>query len=195
MARRPTFAVLPDSCYAGIYQVAIDDCRKNGAYDPDNGSPSTSGLWPRQLRYGSLTKIRDSAAGTVRVVNQAGDPASRGRACRHRARDHDIPIQTGSLAVAPVLPATQPRSGWTKRAPRRQPRWVHNIGSPRHQRSSDRDWRRKQPLLTLERIRRGENTISVTITGKQRPHDLFRSRSSAPAPNASIVPLIAGAAV
>ncbi|HSA50803.1 MAG TPA: NADP-dependent isocitrate dehydrogenase, partial [Yinghuangia sp.] len=70
-----TLAVLPDSSYAGIYQVVIDDCRANGAYDPATmGSVANVGLMAQQAEeYGSHDKTFEiAAAGTVRVVDGSG---------------------------------------------------------------------------------------------------------------------------
>ena len=68
-----TLAVIPDSSYAGIYQVVIDDCREHGAYDPATmGSVANVGLMARAAEeYGSHDKTFEIAkAGTVRVVDQ-----------------------------------------------------------------------------------------------------------------------------
>src|SRR3954447_23004539 len=66
-----TLAVIPDSSYAGIYQVMIDDCRANGAYDPATiGSVPNVGLMAQAAEeYGSHDKTFEIPhAGTVRVV-------------------------------------------------------------------------------------------------------------------------------
>ena len=71
-----TLAVIPDSSYAGIYQVVIDDCREHGAYDPSTmGSVPNVGLMARAAEeYGSHDKTFEIAkAGTVRVVDQDGN--------------------------------------------------------------------------------------------------------------------------
>ena len=70
-----TLAVLPDSSYAGIYQVVIDDCRAHGAYDPSTmGSVSNVGLMAQAAEeYGSHDKTFEiGVAGTVRVTDSAG---------------------------------------------------------------------------------------------------------------------------
>src|SRR4051812_45039229 len=71
-----TLAVIPDSSYAGIYQVVIDDCRANGAYDPATmGSVPNVGLMAQAAEeYGSHDKTFEIASpGTVRVVDQDGN--------------------------------------------------------------------------------------------------------------------------
>jgi isocitrate dehydrogenase len=75
-----TLAVLPDSSYAGIYQVVIDDCKANGAYDPATmGSVSNVGLMAQKAEeYGSHDKTFQAPGdGRIEVVNQAGEAARR----------------------------------------------------------------------------------------------------------------------
>jgi isocitrate dehydrogenase len=70
-----TLAVIPDSSYAGIYQVVIDDCRAHGAYDPATmGSVPNVGLMAQAAEeYGSHDKTFEIPAdGTVRVVDGSG---------------------------------------------------------------------------------------------------------------------------
>ena len=68
-------AVLPDRCYAGIYQVVIDDCKANGAFDPATmGSVPNVGLMAQKAEeYGSHDKtFRIPRDGTVRVTDDTG---------------------------------------------------------------------------------------------------------------------------
>src|SRR5882724_2918270 len=68
-------AVIPDSSYAGIYQVTIDDCRANGAFDPKTmGTVPNVGLMAQAAEeYGSHDKTFEIAtAGTVQVVDGTG---------------------------------------------------------------------------------------------------------------------------
>ncbi len=70
-----TLAVIPDTCYAGIYQVVIDDCRAHGAYDPATmGSVPNVGLMAQAAEeYGTHDKTFEvPATGTVRVVDGSG---------------------------------------------------------------------------------------------------------------------------
>jgi len=70
-----TKAVIPDSSYAGLYQVVIDDCKQNGAFDPKTmGSVSNVGLMAKKAEeYGSHDKTFEiEAAGQVRVVDANG---------------------------------------------------------------------------------------------------------------------------
>ena len=68
-------AVIPDRCYAGIYQVVIDDCKAHGAFDPAiMGSVPNVGLMAQKAEeYGSHDKtFRAPRDGTIRVVDTAG---------------------------------------------------------------------------------------------------------------------------
>src|SRR5215204_4423548 len=70
-----TKAVIPDRSYARIYQAVIDDCRKNGAFDPKTmGSVPNVGLMAQAAEeYGSHDKTFEApASGTIRVVDQSG---------------------------------------------------------------------------------------------------------------------------
>src|SRR5207244_10673227 len=70
-----TLAVIPDGSYADVYQVVIDDCRANGAYDPATmGSVPNVGLMAQAAEeYGSHDKTFEIPTdGTVRVVDDAG---------------------------------------------------------------------------------------------------------------------------
>ncbi|MEZ4442204.1 MAG: NADP-dependent isocitrate dehydrogenase [Polyangiaceae bacterium] len=70
-----TKAVIPDSCYAGVYAEVIDCCRENGALDPTKmGSVSNVGLMAQKAEeYGSHDKTFEiPSAGKVRVVDAAG---------------------------------------------------------------------------------------------------------------------------
>jgi isocitrate dehydrogenase len=70
-----TFAMIPDRCYAGIYQAVFDDCRNHGAFDPTTmGNVSNVGLMAQKAEeYGSHDKTFEiESAGTVRVVGEDG---------------------------------------------------------------------------------------------------------------------------
>jgi isocitrate dehydrogenase len=86
--QQDTKAVIPDSSYAGIYQVVIDDCRANGAYDPATiGDVPNVGLMAQKAEeYGSHDKTFEIAApGTVRVLDAAGNAVM-----EHRVEAGDI---------------------------------------------------------------------------------------------------------
>ncbi len=74
--QQDTKCVIPDSSYAGIYEVVIEDCKRNGAFDPATmGSVPNVGLMAQKAEeYGSHDKTFEIAShGVVRVVNAAGE--------------------------------------------------------------------------------------------------------------------------
>lgn len=71
-----TVAIIPDRCYAGIYQETIDFCKENGAFDPKTmGTVQNVGLMAKKAEeYGSHDKTFEiSANGVVKVIDQAGN--------------------------------------------------------------------------------------------------------------------------
>ena len=73
--QQDTMAVIPDRCYAGVFQETISFCKKHGAFDPTTmGSVSNVGLMAQKAQeYGSHDKtFQMVAAGTVRVVSTDG---------------------------------------------------------------------------------------------------------------------------
>ncbi|KKO46057.1 isocitrate dehydrogenase [Arsukibacterium ikkense] len=73
---KDTKAVIPDRCYAGVYQETINFCKENGAFDPRTmGSVPNVGLMAQKAEeYGSHDKTFEiAAAGTVKVLNSQGD--------------------------------------------------------------------------------------------------------------------------
>jgi isocitrate dehydrogenase len=92
-------ALIPDRCYAGIYQVVIDDCKANGAYDvPTMGNVSNVGLMAQAAEeYGSHDKtFQIAAAGAVRVIGTDGTVLT-----QHLVRQGDIwrLCQTNDVAI------------------------------------------------------------------------------------------------
>ena len=70
-----TKAIIPDRCYAGVYQATIDFCKENGAFDPGSmGNVSNVGLMAQKAEeYGSHDKTFEiPQAGTMRVVDASG---------------------------------------------------------------------------------------------------------------------------
>ena len=71
-----TLAMIPDRCYATTYQIIIDDCKKNGAFDPKTmGSVPNVGLMAKKAEeYGSHDKtFQANADGKIVVTNKAGE--------------------------------------------------------------------------------------------------------------------------
>ncbi len=115
-----TLAVLPDSSYAGIYQVVIDDCRAHGAFDPTTmGTVPNVGLMAQAAEeYGSHDKTFEiESAGTVQIVDDAGTvliehevaPGDIWRACQTK----DAPIRDWvKLAVTRACASATPAVFW-----------------------------------------------------------------------------------
>jgi isocitrate dehydrogenase len=206
-AEQDTKAVIPDRSYAGIYQAVIDDCRANGAFDPSTmGSVPNVGLMAQAAEeYGSHDKTFEVPAdGTVRVVDAAGTVLM-----QHAVEAGDIwrMCQTKDAAVR----------DWVKLAVTR----ARATGDPivfwlDEQRPHDasllakvREYLPQHDLtglqvetlepaaacrFSLERIRKGLNTISVTGNVlRDYLTDLFPIMElGTSAKMLSIVPLMAG---
>jgi isocitrate dehydrogenase len=173
--QRDTKAVLPDSCYSGVYQVVIDDCRANGAYDPTTlGSVPNVGLMAQQAEeYGSHDRTFEIAtAGTVRVVDDSGatllehqvEPGDVWRMCQTK----DVPIRDWvKLAVKRARLSGAPAVFWLDEGRAHDAQLIAKV----RRYLGDHDTEGLQieimpPIeatgFSLERIRRGEDTISVT---------------------------------
>lgn len=204
-------AVLPDSSYAGVYQVVIDDCRKNGAFDPTTmGTVPNVGLMAQKAEeYGSHDKtFKIPSDGTVEVVNAAGEvlmshTVATGdiwRACQAK----DIPVRDWvKLAVNRARSTGWPAIFWLD-ATRAHDRNIITkveeclkdadlVGS-----TEGLDIRILSPeeacQVSIDRIRAGENTISVSGNVlRDYLTDLFPIMElGTSAKMLSIVPLIAG---
>ncbi|WP_331353430.1 NADP-dependent isocitrate dehydrogenase [Cellvibrio sp. UBA7671] len=170
-----TKACIPDRCYAGIYQVVIDDCKKHGAFNPTTmGSVPNVGLMAQAAEeYGSHDKTFQIAAdGVVRVVDAAGkvlieQTVEQGdifRACQVK----DAPIQDWvKLAVNRARASNTPAVFWLdpKRAHDAQLITKVNTYLKDHD-TSGLEIYIKTPeeaiQYSLDRIRAGKDTISVT---------------------------------
>jgi isocitrate dehydrogenase len=202
-----TLAVIPDSSYAGVYQAVIEDCRANGAFDPSTmGSVPNVGLMAQKAEeYGSHDKTFEvPAAGTVRVTDQAGNvlieqPVAQGdifRACQTK----DDPIRDWvKLAVTRARATGDPAVFWLDRNRAHDAKLIAKVEQylPEHD-TEGLDIRILSPVeatkLSVERIRRGENTISVTGNVlRDYLTDLFPILElGTSAKMLSIVPLMAG---
>jgi len=168
-------AVIPDSSYAGVYQVVIDDCREHGAYDPSTmGSVPNVGLMAQKAEeYGSHDKTFEIAsAGTVRVVDSAGtvlmshqvNAGDIWRMCSVK----DLPIRDWvKLAVGRARATDAPAVFWLDESRAHDRELIAKVRSY----LNDHDTSGLQieimsPVeatkFSVERIRRGEDTISVT---------------------------------
>ncbi|MFH8383444.1 NADP-dependent isocitrate dehydrogenase [Kitasatospora sp. NPDC018058] len=202
-----TLAVLPDHSYAGVYQAVIDDCRANGALDPATiGSVPNVGLMAQAAEeYGSHDKTFEiAAAGTVRLVDaegnvvleQAVQPGDIFRACQTK----DAPIQDWvKLAVTRARATGDPAVFWLDENRAHDAVLIEKVKTylPEHD-TTGLQIEIKSPVeateFSLERIRRGENTISVTGNVlRDYLTDLFPILElGTSAKMLSVVPLMAG---
>ncbi|MDX6299126.1 MAG: isocitrate dehydrogenase [Nocardioidaceae bacterium] len=174
-AEHDTLAVIPDSSYAGIYQVVIDDCRAHGAYDPATmGSVPNVGLMAQAAEeYGSHDKTFEIPTdGTVRVRSSAGDTlleqvVSAGdiwRACQTK----DVPIRDWvKLAVTRARASGTPAVFWLDETRAHDAALIEKVNAylPEHD-TEGLEIKILAPVdaiaYSLDRIRKGEDTISVT---------------------------------
>ncbi|MFF0343426.1 NADP-dependent isocitrate dehydrogenase [Kribbella sp. NPDC004875] len=206
-AEADTLAVLPDHSYSGIYQAVLDDCRANGAFDPSTmGSVPNVGLMAQKAEeYGSHDKTFEiQTTGVVRLVNTAGDvvleqAVSAGdifRACQTK----DAPIQDWvKLAVNRARATGDPAVFWLDETRAHDAQIISKVQEYLfHHDTEGLDIRILAPVdaikFSLERIRRGENTISVTGNVlRDYLTDLFPILElGTSAKMLSIVPLMAG---
>ncbi|WP_043263475.1 NADP-dependent isocitrate dehydrogenase [Streptomyces sp. CT34] len=170
-----TLAVIPDSSYAGVYQAVIEDCRAHGAFDPATmGSVPNVGLMAQKAEeYGSHDKTFEiPTTGTVRVLDGAGNAVleqvvSAGDIFR-MCQTKDAPIKDWvKLAVTRARATGDPAVFWLDEGRAHDAQLIEKVRAylPEH----DTEGLRieiKAPVdatrFSLERIRRGENTISVT---------------------------------
>jgi isocitrate dehydrogenase len=170
-----TKAVIPDSSYAGIYQAVFDDCKANGAYDPTTmGSVSNVGLMAKKAEeYGSHDKTFEiEAAGSVRVVDAAGNTliehtVAAGdiwRACQVK----DAPVADWvKLAVTRARASATPAVFWLDPARAHDAQLIRRVETllGEHD-TTGLEIHIMSPVeatrFSVERIRRGLDTISVT---------------------------------
>jgi isocitrate dehydrogenase len=170
-----TLAVIPDSSYAGIYQVVIDDCRAHGAYDPATmGSVPNVGLMARAAEeYGSHDKTFEiPTTGTVRVLDERGDVVLEHvvaagdiwRMCQTK----DVAVRDWvKLAVTRARATGTPAIFWLDADRAHDARLIEKVRTYLSDHDTEGlDLRILKPVeaiaVTLERIRKGEDTISVT---------------------------------
>jgi isocitrate dehydrogenase len=207
-----TLAVIPDSSYAGVYQTVIEDCQANGPLDPATiGSVPNVGLMAQAAEeYGSHDKTFEIPAnGTVRVLNSAGDvllehdveTGDIWRACQTK----DVPIRDWvKLAVSRARATGAPAIFWLNESRAHDAELIKKVNEylPEHTASIEGgdglEIRILSPELataySLERMRKGEDTISVTGNVlRDYNTDLFPILElGTSAKMLSVVPLIAG---
>lgn len=170
-----TKALIPDRCYATMYQVVIDDCKKNGAYNPATiGSVSNVGLMAKKAEeYGSHDKTFTAPdQGKIQVIDATGKVLM-----EHKVEKGDIfrmcqakdePIKDWvKLAVSRARATGSPAIFWLDPARAHDAEIIKKVNTylPEFD-TTGLDIRIMTPVeamqFSLERIRKGEDTISVT---------------------------------
>ncbi|EAR11577.1 isocitrate dehydrogenase, NADP [Polaribacter irgensii 23-P] len=170
-----TKAIIPDSSYAGIYSATIDFCKKNGALDPTTmGTVPNVGLMAQKAEeYGSHDKTFEiSQNGKVVVLDDSGkillkhavEAGDIWRMCQTK----DLPIQDWiKLAVTRARASNTPAIFWLDKNRAHDAEIIKKVHTylPNHD-TSELDIRIMSPIkateFTLERIVKGEDTISVS---------------------------------
>ena len=202
-----TKATIPDRCYATMYEAVIEDCKKNGAFDPKTmGTVPNVGLMAQKAEeYGSHDKTFEiPAAGTVRIVDDSGKvllerPVEAGdifRACTVK----DAPIRDWvGLAVRRARLSNTPAVFWLDAKRAHDAQIIAKVETYlKDHDTNGLDIRILPPVeaikFSLERIRAGKDTISVTGNVlRDYLTDLFPIMElGTSAKMLSIVPLMAG---
>ncbi|WP_027714945.1 NADP-dependent isocitrate dehydrogenase [Desulfuromonas sp. TF] len=170
-----TIAMVPDRCYATMYREIIEDAKRNGQFDPATmGSVSNVGLMAQKAEeYGSHDKTFEAPAnGAIRIVNSAGDTlleqkVEKGdifRACQAK----DVPIKDWiKLAVSRAKASGEPAIFWLDEKRGHDAEIIKKVKKylPEFD-TTGLDIRIMPPVdamnFSLDRIRKGQNTISVT---------------------------------
>ena len=205
--QQDTLAVIPDSSYAGVYQVVIDDCIAHGAFDPTTmGSVPNVGLMAQKAEeYGSHDKTFEVPAdGTVRVTDASGatlfeQHVATGDIWRMCTVTDAAVADWVGLAVRRGRATGAPVVFWLDADRAHDAQLIAKVERylPDHD-TDGLDVRVLSPVdataLSLERIRRGEDTISVTGNVlRDYLTDLFPILElGTSAKMLSIVPLMAG---
>ncbi|QRP97265.1 NADP-dependent isocitrate dehydrogenase [Corynebacterium sp. FDAARGOS 1242] len=202
-----TLAVIPDSSYAGVYQAVIEDCKANGAYDPTTmGTVPNVGLMAQKAEeYGSHNKtFKIPAAGTVEVRNSQGEAlishdveaGDIWRACQTK----DAPIQDWvKLAVNRARLSGMKAIFWLDPERGHDANLIELVKKYLEDHDTEGlDISIEDPVtatkISVERIRKGEDTISVTGNVlRDYNTDLFPILElGTSAKMLSVVPLMAG---
>ena len=173
--RQDTLAVIPDSSYAGIYQATIEFCREHGAFDPTTmGTVPNVGLMAQKAEeYGSHDKTFQAPAdGTIRIIDGDGtvliehsvEKGDLWRACQTK----DAPIRDWvKLAVTRARATGSPAVFWLDKNRGHDSQIIRKVQEYLAEHDTESlDIRILSPVeacrLTLERLKAGKDTISVT---------------------------------
>jgi isocitrate dehydrogenase len=168
-------AVIPDSTYAGIYDATVRDCQENGQLDPATmGSVPNVGLMAQKAEeYGSHDKTFEVASnGLIRIADGSGsvllehsvEQGDIWRACQTK----DVPINDWvKLAVRRARATGAPAVFWLDSSRAHDAEIIRKVEKYLAAEDTDGlDIRIHSPVdamkLSLDRIRKGEDTISVT---------------------------------
>ncbi len=202
-----TAAMIPDRCYATIYREIMDDCRRNGAFNPATmGSVPNVGLMAQKAEeYGSHpTTFEIPAAGTVRVVGAGGKVLMEHKVeagdIWRMSRAKDIPIQDWvKLAVKRARATGAPAVFWLDKARAHDAQVIAKVEKYlKDHDTSGLEIKILSPVdalkFSVERIRKGLDTISVTGNVlRDYLTDLFPILElGTSAKMLSVVPLLAG---
>jgi len=168
-------AMVPDRSYATMYGVILEDAKKNGQFDPATmGSVSNVGLMAQKAEeYGSHDKTFEApSAGTIRVAGESGetllDQSVQTGDIFRMCQAKDAPIRNWvQLAVTRARASGSPAVFWLNEARGHDRQIIEKVNRylPGND-TSGLDIRILPPVeamtFTLERVRRGENTIAVT---------------------------------
>lgn len=202
-----TIAMVPDRCYATMYREIVEDAKRNGQFNPATmGSVANVGLMAQKAEeYGSHDKTFEAEAnGVIRIVNSAGQTlleqqVEKGdvfRACQAK----DVPIKDWvKLAVSRAKASGEPAIFWLDEKRGHDAEIIKKVNKylPEHN-TEGLDIRIMAPVdamnFSLERVRKGLNTISVTGNVlRDYLTDLFPILElGTSARMLSIVPLLAG---
>jgi isocitrate dehydrogenase len=202
-----TKAIIPDRSYAGVYATVIEDCKKNGAFDPVTmGTVPNVGLMAQAAEeYGSHDKTFEIAsAGTVTVTDESGkvlltqavEQGDIWRMCQTK----DAPIQDWvKLAVDRARASNTPAVFWLDEERAHDAQIIAKVKTYlKDHDTTGLDIQILAPVaatqLSIDRIRAGKDTISVTGNVlRDYLTDLFPIMElGTSAKMLSIVPLMAG---
>ncbi len=170
-----TLSMIPDSCYATTYKTIIEDCKVHGQFDPSTmGSVANVGLMAKKAEeYGSHDKTFEAPGnGTIRVVDASGNTlleqkVEKGdifRACQTK----DVAIRDWvKLAVRRAKESGEPAIFWLDENRGHDAQIIAKVNAYlKDHDTSGLDIRIMPPVeamkFSLERVRKGQNTISVT---------------------------------
>jgi isocitrate dehydrogenase len=170
-----TIAMVPDRCYATIYKDIIEDCKVNGQFDPSTmGNVANVGLMAQKAEeYGSHDKTFEAPDfGKILIVDETGttlleqnvEPGDIFRMCQAK----DAPIRDWvKLAVNRAKASGSPAIFWLDENRQHDAQITKKVNTYlKDHNTAGLDIRILKPIdamkFTLERVRKGENTISVT---------------------------------